>query len=244
MIGGWRFWKRPRPDSSMPAVELISATIKFNAGTVNEVRVLTDINLSLPQGANVLITGANGSGKSSLLKAISGQIRLASGCVRLHGIDVTAWPMHKRARFVASVHQDPLLSTSPNLSVYDNLDLAASLPWWSVTPRAFQLTADQLKAVSDPALCLTDKVARPISAMSGGQRQFIALNLQKLQKFKSIFLLDEFISALDDKAACSAIAYMAAIYHSGKTVISVSHGRQLDGGCITHSIDVGQWREG
>src|SRR6185369_11581604 len=97
----------------------------FNAGTPNEVRSLEGVDLTLDEGSFVIIIGTNGSGKSTLLNAVAGTFPVDAGKIRLAGQDVTNWAEHRRAGMIGRVFQNPFSGTAPNLSIAENLALAA-----------------------------------------------------------------------------------------------------------------------
>ena len=78
----------------------------FNAGTVNEVRALSDVSLELGQGSFLIIIGTNGSGKSTLLNAVAGSFFPDTGSITLAGHTITKWPEHRRARLIGRVFQN------------------------------------------------------------------------------------------------------------------------------------------
>jgi branched-chain amino acid transport system ATP-binding protein len=69
--------------------------IEVRYGSVRAVRA---VSLHLRQGEIVAVLGANGAGKSSLLRALLGMERLASGAVSFDGVDVSKWPVSARVR--------------------------------------------------------------------------------------------------------------------------------------------------
>src|SRR5882762_10823324 len=97
----------------------------FNPGTVNEVRALQGVDLTLEEGAFVVVLGMNGSGKSTLLNAVAGSFYLDEGSIELAGVDVTRWPEHRRAKLIGRVFQNPFSGTAPNMSIAENLAMAA-----------------------------------------------------------------------------------------------------------------------
>ena len=72
--------------------------------------------------------GSNGAGKSTLLNAIAGQFLVGPGEIMLDGEDIGREPLHKRARLIARVFQDPMTGTAPGMSVEENLLLAELRP--------------------------------------------------------------------------------------------------------------------
>src|SRR5581483_3219198 len=104
-------------------IENISKT--FFAGTPNEVRALRNVSITLEPGSFVIIVGTNGSGKTTLLNAIAGSFFVDSGKITLAGQEITKWPEHRRAKFVGRVFQNPFTGTAPNMSIAENIALAA-----------------------------------------------------------------------------------------------------------------------
>ena len=105
-------------------LEIQGVSKTFHAGTVNEVRSLRDVNLSIDEGSFVVVIGTNGSGKSTLLNAVAGTFFVDTGSIRLAGTDLTSWPEHRRAALIGRVFQNPFSGTAPNLTVAENLALA------------------------------------------------------------------------------------------------------------------------
>src|SRR5688572_21055153 len=97
----------------------------FNPGTVNEVRALQGVDLTIEPGSFTIIIGTNGSGKSTLLNAVSGSFFVDSGAITIDGHDVTKWAEHRRASLIGRVFQDPFSGTAPRLSIAENFSLAA-----------------------------------------------------------------------------------------------------------------------
>src|ERR1035438_665826 len=106
-------------------LEVQSVSKTFNPDTPNEVRSLRAVNLELAAGSWVIIIGTNGSGKSTLLNAVAGTFFVDEGKLQLAGRDVTRWPEHARAQLIGRVFQNPFSGTSPNLTIQENLSLAA-----------------------------------------------------------------------------------------------------------------------
>lgn len=75
----------------------------FNAGTVNEKRALSGLELHLQEGDFVTVIGGNGAGKSTMLNAIAGTWFVDEGSILIDGIDVTRLPEHKRAAYLGRV---------------------------------------------------------------------------------------------------------------------------------------------
>jgi ABC-type branched-subunit amino acid transport system ATPase component len=93
-------------------------------------RILDDLSMSVSRHEILGVIGPNGAGKTSLFEVLSGRYRPQRGRVRLNGTDITALPIHKRARLgIARTFQSPVVPTA--LSVAEVLKSAreAFSPW-------------------------------------------------------------------------------------------------------------------
>ena len=197
----------------------------FNARTPNEVRSLQSVNLDLDSGSFVIIIGTNGSGKSTLLNAVAGTWFVDAGKIELDGRDVTRWPEYKRAALLGRVFQNPFSGTAPNLSIAENVALAArrgmrrGLGW----SRERKLM-DQIRgAVSQLNMGLENRLDNAIGSLSGGQRQALTLMMATWVQPK-LLLLDEHTAALDPKSADQVIRLSEEIISRDKlTSLMVTH---------------------
>lgn len=108
-------------------LELQNIYKTFNAGTINQKNALNGINLKLNDGDFVTVIGGNGAGKSTTLNAIAGVWPVDSGKILIDGRDVSGLPEHKRAKFLGRVFQDPMTGTAANMSIEENMALAAGV---------------------------------------------------------------------------------------------------------------------
>ncbi len=206
-------------------LELRNVTKVFNPGTPNEVRAIEGVDLTLEEGAFVAIIGTNGSGKSTLLNAVAGTFLVDSGTISLDGTDITRWPEHRRASLMGRVFQDPFTGTSPNLTIAENLVLAAQrgLPrrlGWALNRKA----KDEIRArVQQLNMGLEHLIDNPIGSLSGGQRQALTLLMATWLKPR-LLLLDEHTAALDPKSADQVIALTDAVVTRDRlTTLMVTH---------------------
>jgi len=209
-------------------LEVTGARKTFNADTVNEVRALQGVDLSLAESSFVIIIGTNGSGKSTLLNAVAGTFPLDSGRIAVAGHDVTRWPEHRRARYIGRVFQNPFSGTAPGMSIAENLALATrrgerrSLGW--ALKRS--LIADFKARVGALKMGLEDRLDSPIGLLSGGQRQALTL-LMATWKKPELLLLDEHTAALDPKTADKVIRLTSEIVSRDRlTTLMVTHSMQ------------------
>ena len=178
----------------------------FNPGTVNAKKALSGLELTIEEGDFVTVIGGNGAGKSTLLNAIAGVWKPDHGTIELGGVDVTNMPEHKRARFLGRVFQDPMMGTSPDMEIAENLSIAARRGTrrklvWGIR-KGERARYRELLATLD--LGLEDRLSTKVGLLSGGQRQAVTLLMATLRKPK-LLLLDEHTAALDPKTAAKVL---------------------------------------
>ena len=96
----------------------------YNTGTVNEMCLFEDFNLTIRDHEFVSVVGSNGSGKTSLLNIICGSIPLDEGTIRIGNEDITKMAEYKRQRRIGRVYQNPAMGTCPSMTIAENMALA------------------------------------------------------------------------------------------------------------------------
>ncbi len=197
----------------------------FHRGDVNEVKALDDVRLHLEKGAFVTVIGSNGAGKSTLLNCLAGAYPVDGGRILLEGRDVTAWPEHRRARFIGRVFQDPLVGTSASLTIEQNLALALKRGLSrglrrGVKPSDRDRFRERLRVLG---LGLEDRLRQKAGLLSGGQRQALTMVMATLVRPK-LLLLDEHTAALDPKTARQILDLTRDIIENRRlTALMVTH---------------------
>lgn len=206
-------------------LELHQVCKTFNPGTVNEKAALNHLSLTLEEGDFVTVIGGNGAGKSTMLNAISGVWPVDAGIIRIDGVDVTELSEHQRAVYLGRVFQDPMVGTAGNMTIEENLALAArrgekrTLRWGIKKSER-----EQFKELLRPlGLGLEDRLTAKVGLLSGGQRQALTLLMASLKKPK-VLLLDEHTAALDPKTAAKVLELSDQIVEEHKlTTLMVTH---------------------
>ncbi len=90
-----------------------------------DAQALADVALEIAAGEIVTIVGANGAGKSSLIRAIHGIEKPARGSVLFDGVDIAGWPSHRVCE-AGIGHVAEGRQVFPNLSVLENLEMGAT----------------------------------------------------------------------------------------------------------------------
>ena len=174
-------------------------SITFNPGTVNAKKALDKVSLHVEKGDFISIIGANGAGKSTLFNAIGGNFYTDEGSIWLDGKDITLMPEHKRARMIGRLFQDPMLGTAPDISIMENMALAAGKGGWLSILSAKEKN-DFRDRVAVLNMGLEDRMSQPVRLLSGGQRQALTL-LMATYHAPKLLLLDEHTAALDPATA-------------------------------------------
>jgi putative ABC transport system ATP-binding protein len=171
----------------------------FFPGTPNEQRAIVGVDLVMEERDFVMVVGNNGSGKSTLLNAIAGTLIPDQGRVRIGGRDVTRWPESRRAALVGRVFQNPVSGTIGDLTIAENLGVAAKRGMLHGVLRNALGQGRRRKMadrVRELGLGLEDRLDTPVGALSGGQRQALTLLMATWVR-PTLLLLDEHTSALD-----------------------------------------------
>ncbi|MEO8552932.1 MAG: ABC transporter ATP-binding protein [Kofleriaceae bacterium] len=184
---------------------------------------LSAIDLTLAAGELIAVVGASGSGKSTLVHLIAGLDRPSSGSVRVAGTLLAELPESKlaawRGRHVGVVFQ--FFQLLPTLTVLENIllpiDLCGTLP----APRARERARALLDQVG-----IADQADKLPSALSGGQQQRAAI-ARALANDPPVVLADEPTGNLDSQTAEAILALLGALAKAGKTIITVTHERDI-----------------
>jgi putative ABC transport system ATP-binding protein len=207
------------------ALRLEALSQVFHSGTPNEVRALDAVDLELVRGSFTVVLGANGSGKSSLLGAIAGSLPPGGGRVYLDGREVTHWKEQRRARLIGRVFQNPLTGTASDLTVAENLVLAARRGGHRRLRRA--VGSDRRRTIREQVarlgMGLEDRLDTPIGLLSGGQRQALTVLMATMVR-PTLLLLDEHTAALDPRSAEMVIRLTQEVVTAGGlTTLMVTH---------------------
>lgn len=206
-------------------IVLEDLTKYFNPGSINEVLALSGIDLEIRKGDFITIIGSNGAGKSTLLHCLAGTYMQDSGRLLLDGNDISAWPEHRRARFIGRVFQNPLSGTCASMSIEQNLALAfkrGSRRGLRIGVQA-GLRARFREKLKKLGLGLEDRLKSSVGLLSGGQRQALTMLMATLVE-PDLLLLDEHTAALDPKTAIQILDLTRRIVETQHlTTLMVTH---------------------
>ena len=197
-------------------------SITFNPGTVNAKKALDKLSLHVNKGDFISIIGANGAGKSTLFNAIGGSFITDEGTIRLDGQDITLMPEHKRAKMIGRLFQDPMLGTAPDISIMENMALAAGKGGWLsvISKKEKEAFRDRVSLLG---MGLEDRMSQPVRLLSGGQRQALTLLMATFNAPK-LLLLDEHTAALDPATAEKVLEITKnVIQENNLTCLMITH---------------------
>ena len=161
----------------MPFLELKDVSVDYGS-----IRALKNINLSVEQGEIITLIGANGAGKSTIMKTIMGLKKCNNGTITFNGADIT----NKDTRLI--VHKRIILSPEvrqifPEFTVKDNLIMGAYSRPDSTIKNSMELVYDLFPK-------LKDRENQVAGTLSGGEQQMLALGRAMMGQPK-LLLLDE-----------------------------------------------------
>ena len=174
----------------------------YNPGTVNEMCLFRGFVLKIEQGEFLSVVGSNGSGKTSMLNIICGSIPAESGQILMGGKDITKEKEFQRNARIGRVYQNPAMGTCPTMTILENMSLADNKGkiyglGRGTNKARIEFYREQLKQLN---LGLEDKLDVKVGALSGGQRQAMALLMSTMTPIEFL-ILDEHTAALDPKTA-------------------------------------------
>ncbi|WP_421723089.1 ABC transporter ATP-binding protein [Bauldia sp.] len=218
--------------------------VTFAKGSPLEKMALAGVSLMMEPGEFVTVIGSNGAGKSTLLNAIAGDFPPTRGRIVIGDVDVSRQPTAKRSSRVARVFQDPLAGSCGDLTIEENLAIAAARGTRrglssALTVDRRALFRDRLAALG---LGLEGRLRDRMAMLSGGQRQALALVMATLAD-SNVLLLDEHTAALDPGMAEFVLRLTAkTVTEHHLTTLMVTHSMRqaLDLGTRTIMLHEGR----
>jgi heme exporter protein A len=167
--------------------------------------VFSGVSFAVDAGETLLISGANGAGKSSLLRLVAGLVRIASGRLELEGGDAEA-SLSEQAHYLG--HQDALKSS---------LTVAENLAFWT------RYLDGGTAAAALETVGLGAIAHLPAAYLSAGQRRRLSI-ARLIAVERPLWLLDEPTSALDAAAQAMLAGIMRRHLAAGGMILAATHG--------------------
>ena len=184
-----------------------------------KIHALKDISINIDKGEIVTLIGANGAGKSSTLKTMSGLLRPRQGSIRLEGEDLTALRAHVIVtRGVIQVPEGRRIFGQ--LTVMENLDMGA------FTCRDKQLIKINIDKVFGLFPRLQERRRQVAGTLSGGEQQMLAMG-RALMANPQVLLLDEPSMGLAPVLVDSIFETIQQLHKEGTTILLVEQNARM-----------------
>jgi len=178
-----------------------------------DAQALDDVSLEVEAGATVAIVGANGAGKSSLIRTIAGIHKPRSGRIRFRGENIAGWESHRVCNLgIGQVAEGRQIF--PSLTALDNLEMGAMLP----RARAKE------KAALDEVFALFPRLAerqhQAAGTLSGGEQQMLAIG-RCLMGQPDLIMFDEPSLGLAPALVHEIFGIIRTLNRRGTTIVLV-----------------------
>ena len=191
-----------------------------------DVEVIRDLSLSVEEGSITSLVGSNGSGKSSLLKAVSGILPSNKGTIYFDEKNITGLPSHQRVE-LGLVQVPEGRHVFPYMSVMENLELG------SILPKARAKRKENFPKVFDLFPRLSERSKQMARTLSGGEQQMLAVG-RALMADRRLLMLDEPSLGLAPILVSEIFAVLAKINALGVTVLVVEQD-------VKASLELSRW---
>ena len=183
------------------------------AAAYGSVPAIDDVSLIVGPGEAVGLLGANGAGKSTTLRAISGLVRPSAGTITFEGASLNAIPAFRIAE-LGIAHVPEGRQVFPEMTVLENLEIGAYIP------SARAVRAETLELVFGIFPVLAERRAQLAGTMSGGEQQMLAVG-RGLMLRPRLLMLDEPSLGLAPVMTDATFAKIAEIHALGTAILLV-----------------------
>lgn len=205
------------PARSKHVIELRAVWKTYRMGD-QDVHALAGVDLNIEHGSFWAISGASGSGKSTMLNLLGCLDRPTSGSYALEGQDISSMSddalSDLRLKHLGFVFQS--FNLIPQLTVQENIELP--LFYQGIDA---QVASDRARAIAD-RVGLGDRLGHRPTELSGGQQQRVAI-ARALSNEPSVLLADEPTGNLDTATGDSIMQLLTELHEQGKTIMMVTH---------------------
>lgn len=184
-----------------------------------KIHALKDVSINIDKGEIVTLIGANGAGKSTTLRTISGLLKPREGAIQLNGEDLTRLKPHEIVtKGIIQVPEGRRIFGQ--LSVKENLDMGA------FTCRDSKLNEENLDRVFTLFPRLKERSRQVAGTLSGGEQQMLAMG-RALMANPKILLLDEPSMGLAPVLVDSIFETIQQLHASGTTILLVEQNARM-----------------
>jgi branched-chain amino acid transport system ATP-binding protein len=174
-----------------------------------DTRILDDVSLQVPARTVVGLLGRNGTGKSTLLRVISGMLHPQSGSVLLNGEEITGLYPYERAR-------RGMCCIAEGRSVFPSLTVRENLMMWSLSGKEHEA----IERATDAFPVLGKRLKQRAGSLSGGEQQMLAVARAYVQQAQLV-LIDEVSLGLAPRVIEEFTEFLVQLAQSGATLVLV-----------------------
>jgi len=178
-----------------------------------DAQALDGVSLAVAEGSIVAIVGANGAGKSSLIRTIAGMHRPTRGRIVFRGRDIAGWPSHR-------VCDQGIGQVPEGRQVFPTLTVAENLTMGAMLPRARTARVRNLERVLALFPILAERAAQPAGTLSGGEQQMLAIG-RCLMGMPELVMFDEPSLGLAPAVVQTVLATIRDLNREGLTCVLV-----------------------
>jgi branched-chain amino acid transport system ATP-binding protein len=179
----------------------------------NNIRALNNVTFSVEKGEIVSLIGANGAGKSTILRTVSGVLKPRSGRILLEGRDLVGVPPHRIVRM--GISQVPEgRGIFANMNVRENLEMGAFIR------NSREETAKGVGTVFALFPRLKERASQPAGTLSGGEQQMLAIGRAMVAR-PALLMLDEPSMGLSPLLVREIFRLIREINQAGTTILLV-----------------------
>ena len=183
------------------------------------VQALRGVTFTVGKGEIVSLIGANGAGKSTTLRALSGVIRPSSGCIVHEGRQVAGLPPHRIVR-LGIAHVPEGRGVFANMTVRENLEMGA------YTRASRTEVEESFGRVFGLFPRLSERASQPAGTLSGGEQQMLAIGRAMVQR-PGLLLLDEPSMGLSPLLVDEIFHLVAEINRAGTSILLVEQNANM-----------------
>lgn len=178
-----------------------------------DAQALDGVSLDVPKGSVVAIVGANGAGKTSLIRAIGGMLPVTSGRIRFEGADITGLPSHR-------VCDLGIGQVAEGRQIFPTLDVRENLLMGSMLPRAKARRTENLERQYQLFPRLAERRTQAAGTLSGGEQQMLAI-ARCLMSEPTLVMFDEPSLGLAPAVVEFVLETIVALNRDGLTCVLV-----------------------
>lgn len=182
-------------------------------------QVLREVSFTVAKGEIISLIGANGAGKSTILRALSGAVRPAAGSIVHDGKSIAGLPSHRIAR-LGIAHVPEGRGIFANMSVLENLEMGA------YTRSCRKEVGESFERVFGLFPRLAERASQLAGTLSGGEQQMLAIGRALVQR-PDLLLLDEPSMGLSPLLVSEIFAMIVEINKAGTTILLVEQNASM-----------------